>query len=110
MRPAREGLMAVLERIAINPLRFGVIANVTAEVNLESERVKPLLLEQVTAPVRWEESMTRMAQLGVTDAIEFGEGRVLGGLMRRINRSIKVHSASDPKSVRATIQALSALA
>jgi [acyl-carrier-protein] S-malonyltransferase len=107
MRPAREGLAPVLERIAINPLRFGVIANATAEVNIESERVRALLLEQVTAPVRWEESMAKLAQLGVTDAIEFGEGRVLAGLMRRINRSVKVHPASDPKSLRAAIQALS---
>ena len=106
MRPARDGMISVLERLTINPLRFGVIANVTAEVNRDPERVKTLLLEQMTSPVRWEESMVILAGAGITDAVEFGEGRVLAGLMRRINRDIKVRATDDPKSLRATVAAL----
>jgi [acyl-carrier-protein] S-malonyltransferase len=108
MWPARDGMIPVLEVLTISPLRFGVIANATAEVNCDPERVKTLLLEQITSPVRWEESIVTLAGAGITETIEFGEGRVLAGLIRRINRNIKVRTTEDPKSLRATIAALSA--
>jgi [acyl-carrier-protein] S-malonyltransferase len=107
MRPGRDGMVPVLERLTIRPLRFGVIANATAQVNRDPERVRTLLLDQITSPVRWEESMALLAGAGITEAVEFGEGRVLAGLMRRIDRNIKVRAAEDPKSLRATIEALS---
>jgi [acyl-carrier-protein] S-malonyltransferase len=107
MQPARDGMIPVLEHLKVHPLRVGVIANATAEVNRDPGRVKALLLEQITAPVRWEESMTILGGAGITDAIEFGEGRVLAGLMRRIDRNIKVRATDEPKSMRATIAALS---
>lgn len=106
MQPARDGMAIVLERTTVTPLKFGVIANVTAEVNRDSSMVKRLLLEQITAPVRWEESMRTLEREGISEAIEFGAGRVLAGLMRRINRNIKVRAAEDPASLRATIEAL----
>lgn len=108
MQPARDAMAPVLERLTVNPLSFGVIANVTAEVNRDAARVRPLLLEQITAPVRWEESMATLAGVGVSETIEFGAGRVLAGLMRRINRNVKVRAAEDPASLRATIQAIAA--
>ncbi|HJU29573.1 MAG TPA: ACP S-malonyltransferase [Candidatus Binataceae bacterium] len=100
MRPAGEGMAPVLERLTINPLKFGVIANVTAELNSDPARVKPLLLEQITAPVRWEESMNALVRAGVTEALEFGAGKVLMGLMRRINRGVKVRAVEDAASLR----------
>jgi [acyl-carrier-protein] S-malonyltransferase len=108
MQPARDGMIPVLEELTISPPRFGVIANATAEVNRDPERVKTLLLEQIISPVRWEESMATLASAGITETVELGEGRVLAGLMRRINRNIKVRTTEDPKSLRATIAALSA--
>jgi len=107
MSPARDGMIPVLERLKFNPLRFGVIANATAEVNRDPEQVKALLLEQITAPVRWEESMALLGKAGINETIEFGEGRVLAGLMRRINRNIKVRASDEPKALRATVAALS---
>jgi [acyl-carrier-protein] S-malonyltransferase len=107
MKPARDGMASVLERLSIKPLKVGVIANVTAEVNRDATRVAPLLLEQITAPVRWEESMATLAKDGITDALEFGPGRVLAGLMRRINRNVKVRAAEDPASIRQAALALS---
>jgi [acyl-carrier-protein] S-malonyltransferase len=106
MQPARAGMEPVLERLPIGPLNFGVIANVTAKVNRAADAVKALLLEQITGSVRWEESMGTLAAAGVGETVEFGAGRVLAGLMRRINRNIKVRSAEDAASVRATILAL----
>jgi [acyl-carrier-protein] S-malonyltransferase len=107
MQPARDGMAPVLERLDVRPLDFGVIANVTGEVNRDAARVKPLLLEQITAPVRWEESMGTLAQGGVVSTVEFGAGRVLAGLMRRINRNVKVLAAEDAASMKTTIAALS---
>ncbi len=106
MQPARVGMEPVIAALEVNALRFGVIANVTAEVNRDPERVKPLLLEQITAPVRWEESMARLGASGATSALEFGAGRGVAGLMRRINKGFKVRSVEDPVSLRAAGQAL----
>lgn len=100
MEPARRGMAPVLEKLAIKPPNFAVIANVNAEPNRDPAQVVPLLLEQITAPVRWEESMKLLAASGVTDAIEFG-GRVLMGLMRRIDRNVKVRPLEDTASLNA---------
>jgi [acyl-carrier-protein] S-malonyltransferase len=101
MQPARDGMRAVLEKLAVRPLRFGVIANVTGAVNRNHRRVVPLLLEQITAPVRWEESMASLAAQGADAAIEIGCGRVLSGLMRRINKSLKTYPLEDLASLNA---------
>jgi [acyl-carrier-protein] S-malonyltransferase len=94
----------VLRALKIGEFKFGVIANVTAEVNRDPHRVVRLLLEQITAPVRWEESMGVIARSGVTDAIEFGSGRVLMGMMRRMYRTIRVRPLEDLASLKAITQ------
>jgi len=106
MQPARDGMGPVIAALAVSAPRFGVISNVTAEVNRDPARIGPLLLEQITAPVRWEESMARLGASGATSAIEFGAGRVLAGLMRRINKGFKVRSVEDPASLKVCGQAL----
>jgi [acyl-carrier-protein] S-malonyltransferase len=108
MEPARRGMQAVLEGLEVRPPNFGVIANVTAEVNRDAARVKPLLLEQIVAPVRWEESMGTLERMGIEETTEFGCGRVLMGLMRRINRSVKVYAADSPAAIEATVKAITA--
>ncbi|MDO8430942.1 MAG: ACP S-malonyltransferase [Candidatus Binatus sp.] len=100
MQPARDGMAPVLKAIKVGNFRFGVIANVTAEMNRDPARVVPLLLEQIAAPVRWEESMGIIAQSAMTDAIEFGCGRVLMGLMRRMYRTIRVRPLEDLASLK----------
>jgi [acyl-carrier-protein] S-malonyltransferase len=104
MQPARDGMEPVLRALKIGEFKFGVIANVTAEVNRDPHRVMPLLLEQITAPVRWEQSMGVIARSGVTDAIEFGSGRVLMGMMRRMYRTIRVRPLEDLESLKAISQ------
>lgn len=106
MKPAAEGMAPVLAGISFQPLKFGVIPNVTAATNRAAERVSPLLLEQITAPVRWEESMRALVASGVSTAIEFGPGRVLAGLMRRIDRGVKVHPTEDTTVLRTAISAI----
>jgi [acyl-carrier-protein] S-malonyltransferase len=98
MEPARTGMAPVLAGLRVQPFKFGVIANVTAEVNVDPGRVTALLSEQITAPVRWEDSMRMMIVQGVTEAVEFG-GRVLMGFMRRIDRNVKVRPLEDLASL-----------
>ncbi|MGO9451481.1 MAG: ACP S-malonyltransferase [Candidatus Binataceae bacterium] len=109
MEPAREGMEPILGKLSVSPLKFPVVANVTAEANTDPARVVPLLIEQITAPVRWEDSMKAMVASGVTDAIEFG-GRVLMALMRRIDRNVKVKPLEDLASLKAIKDAWSASA
>ena len=108
MQPARGAMAPVLRAIKVRGPKFGVIANVTAEVNRDPSKVVPLLLEQITAPVRWEESMGVIAQSGITDAIEFGCGRVLMGLMRRMYRTMWVKPLEDMASLKTVAEATSA--
>jgi len=108
MQPARDAMAPVLRAIKVREPKFGVIANVTAEVNRDPLKVTPLLLEQITAPVRWEESMGVIARSGITDAIEFGCGRVLMGLMRRINKTMRVRPLEDLASLKTVAEGTSA--
>jgi [acyl-carrier-protein] S-malonyltransferase len=108
MQPARDAMAPVLHAIKVREPKFGVIANVTAEVNRDPARVVPLLLEQITAPVRWEESMGVIARSGITDAIEFGCGRVLMGLMRRMYRTMWVKPLEDMASLKTVAEATAA--
>lgn len=101
MQLARDAMRPILEGLEVSQPRVGVIANVSAQTIRDRSEIVPLLLEQITAPVRWEESMERLGSLGVDAAIEFGPGRVLAGLMRRINKGLRVHAAEDHATIRA---------
>lgn len=83
MEPARDGLEAYLGDVAINAPKRPVIANVTAKEVLDGEGIRRLLVEQVTAPVRWAQTMSFLRDNGVTRIIEIGPGKVLTGLARR---------------------------
>ena len=99
MRPAADRLAAELARVEIAAPEVPVVSNVDAVPNQDPTRVRELLTRQVTAPVRWEESIERLASMGVTRAIEVGAGNVLAGLVRRIAPAITTASAGDPDAV-----------
>ena len=83
MEPAREGLQQFLEDIVINRPKCPVVANVTAAPVTEPNEIRSLLVEQVTSPVRWAQTMAFLKEAGVTKVIEIGPGKVLTGLARR---------------------------
>lgn len=99
MRPAAEGLRKTLESVEVGPFRVGVVTNVEASLNSDSERVKPLLVEQVVAAVRWEESMKALAGLGCERVIELGPGKVLSGLAKRIDRGMSTFNLEKPEDL-----------
>jgi [acyl-carrier-protein] S-malonyltransferase len=96
MAPVADGLARVLAAVTVAPPQVGVIANVTAEVNTDPACIKDLLIRQVTAPVRWEESMRRLQTLGCTAAVEVGPGKVLAGLLKRIAPDLPCASFGEP--------------
>ena len=103
MKPAADQLAAALAGVAITAPNVPVVANVTAEPTQDPARIKALLIEQVTAPVRWEESIQAIARLGVTRAYELGSGSVLKGLVKRIAETIETTTIGEPHEVKAFI-------
>jgi [acyl-carrier-protein] S-malonyltransferase len=99
MQPAAEELQNILSDIDIQPFSIGVITNVDADVNLDVERVKSLLSEQAVRPVRWEESVKKLAELGCTRALEIGPGKILKGLMKRIAPAIETDNFEAPQDL-----------
>lgn len=100
MQPAAEQVREALWSVEIKPLVVPVVANVDAQPNHDARRVKDLLVAQVTAPVRWEESVERLAADGVSRGIELGAGSVLRGLVKRIAKEMAVVSVGEPADVR----------
>jgi [acyl-carrier-protein] S-malonyltransferase len=105
MQPAAERLASELARVDVKAPSVPVVTNVEAKPNQDAVRVKDLLARQVTAPVRWEESVQCLAGLGVKAVVEVGAGNVLAGLVRRIAPDIAVHAAGDPGSIEALTNA-----
>ncbi len=101
MQPAADRLAAALAGVAVAAPSVPVVANVTAEPTQDAARIKELLVQQVTAPVRWEESIQAIAKLGVTRAWELGSGAVLKGLVKRIAGAIEVAAIGEPHEIEA---------
>ena len=101
MVPAGEQLNAVLDAITLSNIDIPVVTNVDAAVNSDSSRIKELLISQVSAPVRWDESVRYMLDNGVERFIEIGPGKVLSGLIRRIERKIPVSNVENIASLQA---------
>jgi [acyl-carrier-protein] S-malonyltransferase len=105
MAPVKPRLAEVLGRCTMSAPRVPVVTNVEAAPNADAARVVPLLLAQVTAPVRWVESVRWLAGAGVTRVVELGPGRVLGGLVKRIARELEVLNVEDPASLERSLAA-----
>lgn len=92
MQIAKDELKEKLNHTSIYNARFPVYANVTAKPTINSDEIRNLLFEQVTAPVRWEETIQNMVIDGVEEFFEIGPGKVLQGLVKRIAPQIKCTS------------------
>ncbi|HET9552055.1 MAG TPA: ACP S-malonyltransferase [Anaeromyxobacteraceae bacterium] len=106
MAPVKARLEPVLRGIAWRPLLRPVVTNVEATPNADAARAVALLVEQVTAPVRWIECVEELARQGVTRAVEVGPGKVLSGLVKRIAPSIETFNVEDAASLEKTLAAL----
>jgi [acyl-carrier-protein] S-malonyltransferase len=90
MQPAAEKMKEFLADIPLAEPRIPVLSNVTARPHGEPEEIRAALIAQITGPVRWVECMQWVAEQGVTEAVECGPGKVLAGLMKRIDKTVSV--------------------
>jgi len=102
MEPAGKRLEKVLEKIVIRDLRVPVVANVDARPNTSRDRIAKLLVQQLSAPVRWEESARTMLSKAVRKFVEVGPGKVLLGLMRRMDGGAHLANVEDTESLKKT--------
>ncbi len=105
MRPAADAMGEALERAAVAPPVVPLIANVSAAKVTAPDRIRALLVEQVTATVRWRESVQAMAAIGIDSFVELGAGRVLSGLVKRILPDAGSRSAGSPDEIEALLKA-----
>ena len=89
MQTAKDQLKEELDKTPIYDARFPVYANVTAKPVIQKEEIKNLLFQQVTAPVKWEETIQNLIADGVEEFFEIGPGKVLQGLVKRIDPQVK---------------------
>jgi [acyl-carrier-protein] S-malonyltransferase len=106
LKPAATRLGEVLGGIRFRDLTVPLVTNVDADLLTEGARVMDALVRQVTAPVRWEEVVLRLARDGVTTCVEVGPGKVLSGLIRRIAPQVQVLNVEDRASLQTTVEAL----
>lgn len=101
MTPAGQRLAEVLGNTAVGTIKVPVVTNVEALPNEDAGRVKDLLVAQVSAPVRWEESLRKMADLGVERFVEIGPGKVLSGLVKRTVKGVAAQNVQDVAGLKA---------
>jgi [acyl-carrier-protein] S-malonyltransferase len=99
MAPAARAVEKALAGLVMQAASFPVVANVTALPNQTSEEAKRLLVAQIDGPVLWEQTITMMAEAGVTHALEIGPGKVLAGLVKRSDKRITVLSVGDTDGI-----------
>lgn len=94
MEPAREELAAAIENTTFSKPNCPIYQNVTASAVTDAEEIKKNLISQLTAPVRWTQSIQQMIADGGSSFTEVGPGKVLQGLMRKIDRTVEANGAS----------------
>ncbi|MCP3101450.1 ACP S-malonyltransferase [Myxococcus sp. K15C18031901] len=106
MEPVKPRLAAVLGSMKVGAPSVPVVTNVEARPNADAARVVPLLLEQVSSPVRWIECVEALKAEGVTRVVELGPGKVLCGLVKRITKDIETFNVEDAASLEKVLAAL----
>lgn len=106
MQPAADAMAEALDTITIAPPTVPIVCNVTARRESDPETIRRLLVEQVTAMVRWRESVLYMRDEGVVSLVELGAGKVLSGLARRIDRDLSTTAIGEPADVEAFLNSL----
>lgn len=107
MQPAAEAMAEALDAVTMQAPSVPLVANVVAEAVSDPAVIRGLLVDQVTGSVRWRESVSWMAEKGVTEMWEIGAGKALSGMVRRIDRAIVCKAVGTPEDVKAAAESLS---
>jgi len=100
MKKAAENMKDKIENSNFLKPKPSIISNVTAKEEADVNRIKPLLIDQITSRVRWRESVEYMIKQGVEDFLEIGPGKVLSGLVKKMNRDVKVSNINSIEDVK----------
>jgi len=103
MRPAAERLAEQITATQFSVPQIPVVHNVTAETEMNPEKIKALMIEQIFSPVRWVECVNSLAEKGVSLTLECGPGKVLSGLNKRINAQLNAESVEKPDELTAAL-------
>lgn len=103
MRPAAERLAEQITATVFSVPKTPVVHNVTAETEVNPEKIKALMIEQIYSPVRWVECVNAMTEKGITSTLECGPGKVLSGLNKRINAELTTTSVEKPEELQAAL-------
>lgn len=105
MAPAREKLAKVLESMTFSSPKFPVLSNITGKPHSsDGEAIKAMMLEQVTGTTNWAADVETAKAMGCTKFVEFGPGKVLSGLVKKIDATLETCNVSDLASLEATAQ------
>ena len=99
MRKATEIMKVEIEKLSIKDPKNILISNVTGKKIENSSEIKDLLIKQIESRVRWRESVKYMIDSGVNNFIEIGPGKVLSGLIKRIDRNVKVSAINNEEDI-----------
>ena len=108
MQPAAEDLKPVLGAASFSACKVPVIRNVDAAPHGSADEIRQKLYEQVTSPVRWVDTVTKLQAMGAERFVEVGPGRVLSGLLKRIDRKLAAVNVADCDSLEKALAALAA--
>ena len=100
MKKAAENMKDKIENTNFLKSKPNIISNVTAKEEMDVNRIKPLLIDQITSRVRWRESVDYMINQGVKDFLEIGPGKVLSGLVRKINKDVNVSNINSIEDIK----------
>lgn len=101
MQPAADAMAVALGKVEMKAPCVPVVANVTAQAVTDPAEIRDLLVRQVVGTVRWRECVMTMAAMGVTDVFEIGSGKVLAGLVKRIEKALNATSVGTPADIAA---------
>ena len=99
MKKAAENMKDEIENTNFLKPKPNIISNVTAREETDVDKIKPLLIDQITSRVRWRESIDFMIKQGVASFLEIGPGKVLSGLVKKINRNVKVSNINSIEDI-----------
>jgi [acyl-carrier-protein] S-malonyltransferase len=106
LKPAGEALEKELDKIHIKDPEIPVVSNVEALPVRDAAHIRKLLVQQVSSPVRWEDSVRYMIQQGIEVFVEVGPGKVLTGFLKKISSEVKGYNVEDLKSLESTLKEL----
>ncbi|MDF2177641.1 ACP S-malonyltransferase [Aliiglaciecola sp. CAU 1673] len=104
MKPAADKLAKALADIQFNQPVIPVINNVDVAMNNDATQIKDALVRQLYSPVRWTQSIEKMASMGITEVMEVGPGKVLSGLIKRIDKNLNADAINTPASLQSFME------